>query len=220
MWPELAEASLHLARRHAANITLVHPPKPHKAVSLRWRETRDGADRRKLKANLENEMGYALYYSDRYPDARFTTNRPGGFTRISRITRAKPTRFRRWATCTVCWMSTRRHRRLQEALPIYHEIEPAWAKPTQFRRWATCTVCWTSTRWPGHATKKPCRSTRRSKPAWAKPTDKGVGRRAPCWPSTRCAQRYEEALPIYQEIDARLGEANTIKALGDVHHAG
>ncbi len=29
--------------------------------------------------------------------------------------------------------------------------------------------------------------------------------------------RYEEARPIYAAIGARLGEANTIKTLGDVH---
>ena len=32
-------------------------------------------------------------------------------------------------------------------------------------------------------------------------------------------QRYEEALPIYQAIGARLGEANCIRCLGDVHLA-
>jgi tetratricopeptide (TPR) repeat protein len=30
-------------------------------------------------------------------------------------------------------------------------------------------------------------------------------------------ERYEEALPIYRDIGARLGEANCIKSLGDVH---
>ncbi|MCB1022450.1 MAG: tetratricopeptide repeat protein, partial [Acidobacteria bacterium] len=30
------------------------------------------------------------------------------------------------------------------------------------------------------------------------------------------AQRYEDALPIYRNIGARLGEANCVKALGDV----
>jgi tetratricopeptide (TPR) repeat protein len=30
-------------------------------------------------------------------------------------------------------------------------------------------------------------------------------------------QRYEQALPIYQDIGARVGEANCIKSLGDVH---
>jgi hypothetical protein len=30
--------------------------------------------------------------------------------------------------------------------------------------------------------------------------------------------RYEEALGIYREIGARLGEANCIQALGDVHY--
>ena len=30
-------------------------------------------------------------------------------------------------------------------------------------------------------------------------------------------RRYEEALPIYREIGARLGEANAIRSLGDVH---
>ena len=38
------------------------------------------------------------------------------------------------------------------------------------------------------------------------------------WPSIPQARaRYEEALPIYRTIGARLGEANCIKSLGDVH---
>ena len=34
---------------------------------------------------------------------------------------------------------------------------------------------------------------------------------------TQARERYQQALPIFQEIGNRLGEANTIKSLGDVH---
>ena len=108
--------------------------------------------------------------------------------------------------------------RYAEARPIYHEIGARLGEANCIRASATCTCTWPSTRSPASATQKPGPSTTKSAPASAKPTALEPRRRAPApgrVPARPPALR--RSRPIYHEIGDRLGEANCIRSLGDVH---
>jgi len=141
-WPELAEACLYLARRQRGEYDAPTAVQTAHEGLAALDKVRDSADRRQLRADLEHELGLALYYNDRYAEAR------------------------------------PHHERAQS---LYREIKDRLGEANTILALGD------------------------------------VHRMLDEYPQAR--GRYEEALPIYREIKDRLGEAHTIKALGDVHMA-
>ena len=69
-WPELAKACLYLARRQRWEYDAPTATQTAQEGLAALDKVRDDTDRRQLRADLEQELGLALYYSDRYAEAR------------------------------------------------------------------------------------------------------------------------------------------------------